>query len=120
MSIKNPQQSKEQRRQLRRDMTKAEELFWMKVRRKQVSGVRFKRQYGIGPYILDFYVPKKNLAIEIDGGIHEIETVKQKDTNKEAFLNKNGIQVIRFTNETVLNELDRIIKEIEILMNESN
>lgn len=78
MSIKNPRNSLEQRRTLRRSMTDAETLFWERVRNKQILDTRFKRQYGIAPYILDFYVPKANLCIEIDCGIHNLEEVREK------------------------------------------
>lgn len=69
MSLKNPRNTKALRRELRQNMTKAEIYLWERIRRKSL-GVRVKRQYGIGPYILDFYIPQLNLAIEVDGKIH--------------------------------------------------
>jgi very-short-patch-repair endonuclease len=72
-----------------------------------------KRQYGIGPYILDFYIPKIRLAIEVDGGIHQNPDVKEKDINRDAFLKRNGIDVLRFTNDEVLNEMDKVLSEVK-------
>lgn len=112
MSIKNPRKTLEQRRRLRRKMTEAEELFWSRVRNKQLDGLRVKRQYGLGPYILDFYIPKYKLAIELDGGVHSIELVIRKDQNKEAFLNENGISVLRLENEIVLKNIEAALKKV--------
>lgn len=112
MSIKNPRKTLEQRRRLRRKMTEAEELFWSRVRNKQLDGLRVKRQYGLGPYILDFYIPKYKLAIELDGGVHSIELVIRKDQNKNAFLNENGISVLRLENEIVLKNIEAALKKV--------
>lgn len=112
MSIKNPRKTLEQRRRLRRKMTEAEELFWSRVRNKQLDGLRVKRQYGLCPYILDFYIPKYKLAIELDGGVHSIELVIRKDQNKEAFLNENGISVLRLENEIVLKNIEAALKKV--------
>lgn len=113
MSIKNPRNTIGQRKKLRKNQTNAEELFWEAVRKKKVLGLRFKRQYGIGPYILDFFVAKKNLAIEIDGKIHEKEEVFIKDRNKDAFLSDNGISVLRIKNELVEQNLEKVILELK-------
>lgn len=111
MSLKNPQNTKYLRRQLRQNMTKAEAILWEKVRATKL-GVKVKRQYGIGPYVLDFYIPKIRIAIEVDGGIHQKPEIKVKDINKDSFLNENGIIVLRFTNDEILNELDEVLFEI--------
>ncbi|MBO6535246.1 MAG: endonuclease domain-containing protein [Balneolaceae bacterium] len=111
MGLKNPQNTKHLRRELRQKMTEAETVLWDHVRAKKL-GVNVKRQYGIGPYILDFYIPKIRLAIEVDGGIHLKPEVKEKDINKDAFLNENGIRVIRFTNDDVLNKTASVLFEI--------
>lgn len=94
-------------------MTESEIRLWERVRKKQILGTRFKRQYGMGPYILDFYVPKANLCIEVDGSIHDLKEVKIKDKNRDAFLKRNGITVLRFKNFEIQNELDKVIKVIE-------
>ena len=111
MGLKNPQNTKHLRRELRQKMTVAESVLWEHVRAKKL-GLNVKRQYGIGPYILDFYIPKIRLAIEVDGEIHLEPEVKEKDINKDAFLNENGISVIHFTNEEVLNKTKSVLLEI--------
>ena len=120
MSLKNPRNTKLQRQSLRREMTSSEELLWDRVRGKQLLGLRFKRQYGLGPYILDFYVPQVKLCIEVDGGIHNSKEVKEKDLNRDAFMNENGIRVLRFRNEEIENEIESVVEIIkrEILKND--
>lgn len=97
-------------------MTKTESIFWEGVRGKQLLGLRVKRQYGIGPYILDFYIPGKRIAIEIDGGVHQVPEIKVKDKNKDAFLSENGISVIRIDNEEVINDRKEIIESLKSLI----
>lgn len=108
MSIKNPRYTIDRRRKLRKEMTKAEALLWEEVRGKKIEGVRVRRQYGVGPYIIDFFIPSVDLAIEVDGKIHLKREVKEKDRNKDAFLKENGIHIVRITNEEVLNDIKRV------------
>lgn len=120
MSLKNPRDTKFQSQLLRREMTSSEELLWDRVRGKQLLGLRFKRQYGLGPYILDFYVPQVKLCIEVDGGIHNLKEVKEKDKNRDAFMIENGIRVLRFRNDEIENEIGNVIDiiKLEILKND--
>ncbi|MEQ9264132.1 MAG: endonuclease domain-containing protein [Balneolaceae bacterium] len=108
MSIKNPRYTIGRRRKLRKDMTRAEALLWEEVRGKKIEGVRVRRQYGVGPYIIDFFIPSVNLAVEVDGKIHLKREVKEKDRNKDAFLKENGIHIVRITNDEVLNDIKRV------------
>ena len=117
--MKNPRNTLEQRRRLRREMTKAELAFWEGVRAGKIEDVKFRRQYGVGPYIIDFFIPSQNIAIEVDGSIHNLPRVQENDRNKDAFLKNNGIKVIRFSNEQVLNELDTIIEELKTILEKS-
>ena len=112
MSLKNPRNTKDLRRTLRKNMTEAEAILWERVRAKKL-GTKVKRQYGVGPYVLDFYIPKYNLAIEIDGKIHLNPDVKERDINRDAFLERNGIEVLRFTNNQVLNEIEQVLIKIK-------
>lgn len=112
MSIKNPRHTLEQRRELRRNQTRAEELFWNELRSKKL-GVKFRRQYGIGSYILDFYAPSLKLAIEADGKIHLKKEVKVKDKNRDAYLERQGVVVLRFENEKIESNVNQVLIELE-------
>ncbi len=98
---------KDRRRELRSSMTDAERTLW-KMIRNQALGVRFLRQYGVGPYTLDFYCPAKRLAIEIDGGQHMEDGQRQHDDDRSVFLLQQNIKVIRFWNTEVLNNQEGV------------
>jgi very-short-patch-repair endonuclease len=93
---------KQRRRELRRNQTEAEKTFWDHVRNRQFYGMRFFRQYSIGPYILDFYCPTMKLAVELDGGQHNQYDSKEYDTVRSEYLKAQGIEVMRFWNHEVL------------------
>ena len=82
---------------LRKNMTDAENMLWLKLRRKQLKGHQFYRQKIIGKYIVDFYCPKANLVIELDGGQHYSETGRAKDRTRDDSLTEMGIKVLRFS-----------------------
>jgi very-short-patch-repair endonuclease len=111
---------KTRRRELRKNMTEAELIIWSCLKNKKILGQKFRRQFGVGQFILDFYCPKLKLAIEIDGIIHQQEGHPEYDKERELYLNTGNIKVLRFTNKDVFNNLnivlERIKKEIEILI----
>ena len=71
------------KRQLRSGMTGAERRLWLRLRAKQFLALKFRRQHGIGPYIVDFYCPEKSLVIEVDGDTHAFENQVMKDRQRE-------------------------------------
>jgi very-short-patch-repair endonuclease len=94
----------EKRRILRANMTGEEKILWEQLRRKKL-GLKFRRQYSIGPYIADFYCSCLKLAIEKDGGVHSDSNIKEYDKEREEFRKSFGIKVIRFSNEEVKGNL---------------
>lgn len=99
------------RRALRSNPTEAEAFLWKYLKNEKL-GLKFRRQHGFGQYIADFYCWKAQLVIEIDGGIHNKPEVKAKDREKEADLAVHGIEVIRFTNEQVLCNIEAVLRVI--------
>ena len=97
-------------RQLRQTMTPAERVLWPALRRHQLTGLHFRRQHPIGPFILDFYCAAHKLVIEVDGGIHN-EQIEQ-DTYRTEHLNAYGYRVLRFRNEDVLTDLTSVLARI--------
>ncbi len=93
-------------------MTDAENLLWSKIRRKQLKGYQFYRQKVIGNYIVDFYCPKANLVIELDGGQHYSEIGKEKDLMRDCFLTKTGIKVLRFSDRDVFRNMRGVMESI--------
>lgn len=104
---------KERRRALRNQATRTEVILWERLRRKQVLGVRFRRQFSIGNYIVDFYSPKINLAIEIDGKSHDTDAKREYDSTRDDVIKQLGINIIRFRNHEVLDEIDDVVRKIE-------
>ncbi|WP_104046994.1 endonuclease domain-containing protein [Vibrio jasicida] len=107
----NLKYQKKIRSQLRSNMPKPEEVLWHKIRRKQL-GVKFRRQHGIGRYIVDFYCAELSLVIEIDGDSHFSTEGKEKDTKRDAFIEALGIKVLRFTNEEVMKQTESVLERI--------
>ncbi len=66
-------------RRMRRQPTKSEDLLWQALRKRQLAGLKFRRQHPIGPSIVDFYCHEKRLAVEVDGGVHQENDVKEHD-----------------------------------------
>ena len=83
-------------RGLRRNMTAVERQLWSMLRRNQ-TGLRFRRQHPIGPYVLDFYCPSARLCVEVDGPTHEELEGIERDLARDAWLAARGIRVLRFT-----------------------
>ena len=104
---------KERRRELRRNQTEAEKTFWAHVRNRQLHGRKFFRQYSFGPYILDFYCPALKLAIELDGGQHNFPDNKAYDSTRSEYLQRHGIEVLRFWNHDVLEHVQAILDTLE-------
>ena len=100
-------------RKLRRTQTPAEKLFWQVIKNRQVANLKFKRQHPVGPFIVDFYCHEASLIIEVDGDVHDVEEIKIYDKQREAYLKNKGYSILRFTNEEVVAELDRVVREIE-------
>ncbi len=109
--IFNTKQQKEYRRNLRNKATETERLLWGFLRKKGL-GVKFVRQYGIGKYIVDFYCPQKKLAIEIDGGQHNKEKAIAYDKQRTDYIRGFGIEVLRFSNSDVFNNIDEVCDDI--------
>jgi very-short-patch-repair endonuclease len=97
---------------LRKNMTDAENMLWLKLRRKQLKGRHFYRQKIIGKYIVDFYCPKANLVIELDGGQHYSERGPEKDKVRDDVLRELGIKILRISDREIFDNLDGVMQGI--------
>ncbi len=102
----------EKARALKKASTPAENKLWQAIRNQKLKNCKFRRQHPIDIFILDFYCHEKNLAIEIDGGIHDDREQKEYDAGRTFELEQIGIKVIRFTNEEVVKNLFGVLKII--------
>jgi very-short-patch-repair endonuclease len=99
-------------RELRRWMPPAEVHLWMALRKKQLGGLRFRRQHPVGPYFLDFFCSSCRLAIEVDGPSHDEDAKREADSRRDRFLASQGIRVIRFLNADIRKNLEGVLQEI--------
>ncbi|MCP5061031.1 MAG: DUF559 domain-containing protein [Ignavibacteriae bacterium] len=109
----NKPELKELRRQLRQDQTYAEKVMWLHLRNRQILGVKFRRQYSVDQYIIDFYAPEIKLAIELDGSVHNEPKQKEYDEIRQTYIEKYGINFIRITNEELLGNPNKAFNRIE-------
>jgi very-short-patch-repair endonuclease len=96
-------------RALRHNMTEAEKALWQRLRGKQLSGYKFRRQHPFGDFVLDFVCLEAKLVIEVDGGQH-VES--NADLVRDAALESAGFRVLRFWNNQVLGELDAVVEKV--------
>ena len=104
---------KNRRRKLRYDSTEAESILWNVIRNKKI-GFRFVRQYSIDGYVMDFYCPREKFGIELDGGIHLREDNIIYDKYREKYINAFCIKILRFRNEEILENLEKVLSEISL------
>ena len=101
------------RKALRNNRTRQEYILWKYLKGKQVNGYKFRRQHSIGKYIVDFYCPELNLAIEIDGANHFFDDRSEKyDTRRQKFIEQFGIRVLRIGNGDIMNNIKGVLEEI--------
>ncbi len=96
----------------RKNMTDAELLVWFRIRRKQLKGVQFYRQKIIADFIVDFYCPRARLVIEIDGAQHYSAKGIKKDKLRDEYIASLGLSVLRFSDTSVLKEIEGVIESI--------
>ena len=109
---------KERARRLRRDQTDAEKRLWARLRARQLCDAKFRRQYPVDPYIVDFCCFEHRLVVELDGGQHAGQTIA--DQKRSAFLISLGYRVLRFWDNEALNDIDAVLQQIVQALNDSN
>ncbi len=99
-------------RQLRRRLTGSEQVLWSALRDSRLHGIKFRRQHPFGPYVLDFFCVNAQLAIELDGGVHDQPEQIEYDRERTAYLEASGLRVMRFRNEDIVDKLDDVLNKI--------
>ena len=117
--IFNKASEKAKRRELRNEMTPAEKRLWLELRASQFLGMRWRRQYSVGPYILDFYCPAVRLALEIDGDSHFGGGAEERDAERQDYIEATGIRVIRFVNQDIYHNMPMVLEAIAEAANQA-
>ena len=94
-------------------MPKAEGILWTRIRRRQLQGCKFRRQYSIGSYVIDFFSAEIRLGIELDGDSHLEPGASEYDKKRQHFIESFGIRTIRISNSDVYGNLDGVLEIIE-------
>ena len=116
----NKSSQTEKRRLLRRKQTNSEKILWIQLRDRRFHNIKFRRQYSVASYVLDFYSSEKELAIEIDGGIHLSPGQIKYDKLRQEQIEGLNIKFLRFTSEDVESNLDQILEQITTFCNSNN
>ncbi|OGS17887.1 MAG: hypothetical protein A2219_01770 [Elusimicrobia bacterium RIFOXYA2_FULL_50_26] len=95
-------------RHLRKSQTDTERKLWSILRNRSLNGIKFRRQFPIGNYILDFYSPDHKLAIEADGGHHYGDVCQKNDSKRDEEISQAGIKILRFSNADILRNIDAV------------
>ncbi|QYS89750.1 endonuclease domain-containing protein [Flavobacterium davisii] len=98
-------------KEMRNQPTDAENILWKVLSNKGIDGFKFRRQHIIGQYIVDFVCLEKNLIVEVDGAIHNLQEQIEHDKLRTEWLESKGFEVIRFTNKEVLTNLFETIEK---------
>lgn len=110
--INNPYNNKNLARSLRKNQTICEKFFWTILRNNNFLGYKFRRQFPIDKYIVDFFSYKLKLIIEIDGPVHESFDKKTNDMKRQKVLESFGYKILRFNTEEIMNS-NKIIDELK-------
>jgi len=97
---------------LRKTETPTEKILWQALRQKKLSGIKFRRQQPIRQYVADFFCSVCKLVVEIDGDVHYLEGAPERDERRSAFLESEGLMILRYTNRDIHKRLDDVLDEI--------
>jgi very-short-patch-repair endonuclease len=101
-------------KKLRANATPHERILWRALKELPMDGTHFRRQAPIGPYVVDFFCPAKQLIIELDGGHHNEDETAARDRERQAWLEQQGYRVIRFWNSDVTDDLNAVMEKIYV------
>ncbi|HEY6300318.1 MAG TPA: DUF559 domain-containing protein [Candidatus Binatus sp.] len=104
-------------RRLRTNATEAEQKLWSQLRKRQLYGFQFRRQYSIGPFFVDLICLEARLIIEVDGAQHADQ--KEQDQSRSEFLHACGYNVLRFWNFEVLSDVDSVVERIAVVLRQT-
>ena len=109
----NKSSEKEKRRTLRKEQTFCEKILWHYLRDRRLLDCKFRRQYSIDQFVIDFYSPEIKFAIELDGSVHDDKDQKIYDAKRQEFIETFGITFLRLTNSELLENANLAFARIE-------
>ena len=94
-------------------MPQAEIVLWNQLKGKKIKGLKFRRQYSVGKYVIDFYCTEIKLAIEADGDTHNSDDEIEYDRKRQSDIEIFGIRFLRIRDDDIFENIEEVIKEIE-------
>ena len=110
--MRAPKETVENARRLRRILSPPEARLWSRLRARVPGAPIFRRQHPIGPYVLDFYCARARLAVEVDGIGHDLGDRPQRDLRRDAWLQAQGLSVMRIPASEVIRAVDDVVDAI--------
>ncbi len=108
---------KELAQKQKQNLTDAEVFLWKNLKEKQLDGYEFRRQHIIDQFIADFVCLEKQLIVQVDGGYHSLPENHISDEQSTQILNELGFEVIRFSNEEIINDIEGVLHKITTVLN---
>ena len=105
-------------RDLRRGSTEAERALWEGLRDRRLQGLKFVRQFTVGPFVADFCCRDRRLIVEVDGEVHANPQQAARDGERDAYLRGQNYLILRFTNAEVLDDLNAVLRRIATAVTE--
>ncbi len=93
-------------------MTKAEKILWSKLRNSKLNNLKFRRQYSVYDYVIDFYCPQYKLAIEIIGDVHGYSNRVKSDLARRGKIELLGIKILVYTNQQIIEETEGVLENV--------
>jgi len=99
-------------RYLRKKSTPSENILWSALRGRRLASLKFRRQYPVDRWIIDFFCLEKMAGVEVDGSIHDIDSIKEHDDAREEMLSRMGIRILRVSAIQIEKNLPSVLQEI--------
>jgi len=115
-SLYNLTTQKVLRQALRNEASPAEGILWSHLQGRKFHGLKFRRQYGIGAYVVDFYCPEARLVVEVDGQSHLELGERESDLARTRYIESKGIVVVRVANGDVYGDMEKVFRRIETVL----
>jgi len=109
----NRKSENNKRKELRNNATPAEKKLWFFLKGSRMLGYKFRRQFSVDCFIMDFYCTELKLAIEVDGGVHDSPEAQEYDIEREKYIMNYGVQFLRITNEEIYYNIEKVNNKIE-------
>lgn len=116
MKLFNQTKYKEFRKELRNNATIGEKILWEKLKGSKLLDLKFRRQYSVNKFVLDFFCPELKLGIEVDGSSHNQIDSDVKDERRTKYLESEGLRIIRFKDYEIIEDVNKVLNEIKVVI----